>query len=548
MSEGSTSVSGQALPGAQTSQTWKPLRYLNYYRFVLAGLFSVLYFGDWGLEFLGSHRPALFGAASLAYLAFALIASFAIRLRRPGFTVQLNTQVLADIAALILMMHASGGPVSGLGILLVVAIAGASIILAGRLAMLYAAIATLAVLGEQLYGQLVDPLRSNAYTQAGFLGLTFFATALLSYTLAKRVRESEALARQRGVDLANLEQLNDYIVRHMQSGVIAVDPQQRVRLINGAGWQLLGRPPLVDRTELRALSPPLARQLHRWRQEPTAAPEAFQPRENGPVVLARFAPLGAERPDGTVIFLEDSTEANQRLQQMKLASLGRLTASIAHEIRNPLGAISHAAQLLGESGALDQNDRRLTEIIGDHSRRMNAVIENVLQLSRRESSHPRSLALGPWLDEFADELRVVRGLAVAQVIVSLDPSDLQVHIDPTHLQQVLWNLCQNALEHGGADGAEPRVILKAGLHADAATPHLDVIDNGPGIDEDTAQQMFEPFFTTAGGGTGLGLYISRELCECNKARLAYLRAPTGGSCFRISFPGLSRGAAQSAHG
>lgn len=540
------SLEGEPSTGRQ-GQSWKPLRYLNYYRFVLAGLFTVLFFGGWGQEFLGTHRPQLFGATSLAYLGFALICGVTIRLRRPPFAVQLHAQVVADITALVLMMHASGGPVSGLGILLVVAIAGASIIMAGRLAMLYAAIATLAVLGEQVYSQLTEVTRTTAYTQAGFLGLTFFATSLLSYTLAKRVRESEALARQRGVDLASLEQLNDYIVRHMQSGVIAVDGEQRVRLINEAAWRLLGRPRLAERALLDQLSPALARQLRRWQRNPDAAPEPFQPRDSGPVVLARFAHLGRQRAAGTVIFLEDATEADQRLQQMKLASLGRLTASIAHEIRNPLGAISHAAQLLGESGALGADDRRLTEIIGDHSRRMNAVIENVLQLSRRDGSHARRIALGQWLAHFAAELRAVRGLAEDQVTTEVEPPDLQVHMDPTHLQQVLWNLCQNALEHA-AGARPPRIVLRAGVAPETGTPHLDVIDDGPGIDPDTAQQIFEPFFTTASEGTGLGLYICRELCECNRARLGYLPAPTGGSCFRISFSGRSRSAAQSAHG
>lgn len=525
--------------GLRTAQTWRPLRYFNYYRIVLATIFSVVFLVRIGPRILGDFQPFLFQTVSLAYLAFALLSSYTIHIKRPSFAIQVNAQVLIDITALTLMMHASGGLTSGLGILIVVAIAGAGVMMVGRLAMLYAALATLAVLGEQTYAHLADSFETTAYTQAGLLGITFFATALLAYVLANRARESEALARQRGVDLANLEQVNDYIIRHMQSGVVVVDRDENVRLINDAAWNLLARPALAREQQLDQLSTQLRDRLRRWRDNGETQNEPFQAAQDGAQVIPRFARIGSDQQAATAIFLEDATEANQRLQQLKLASLGRLTASIAHEIRNPLGAISHAAQLLGESPQLDHNDQRLTQIISDHSRRMNAIIENVLQLSRRETSHPRSFALQPWLQGFAEELKAVQKLPGEQLQVQVQPAELEIHIDPTHLQQVLWNLCGNALEHAAAPDRAAQVRLIGGLN-EYGNPYLDVIDNGPGIADDVAEQIFEPFYTTAAHGTGLGLYISRELCECNKARLSYLRPATGGSCFRISFPAPQR--------
>lgn len=515
-------------------QTWRPLRYFNYYRVVLATIFSVVFLVRVEPRILGDAQPLLFQGVSLAYLGFALLSVYTIHLRRPPFAIQVNAQVAADIAALTLMMHASGGLASGLGILLVVSIAGAGVMMAGRMAMLHAALATLAVLGEQTWAQLTERFEATAYTHAGLLGITFFATALLAYVLASQARESEALARQRGVDVANLEQLNDYIIRHMQAGVLVVDGNEHVRLINDAAWSLLGRPLLAREQPIEQLSVPLRDRLRRWRHDGEANCEPFQTSEDGAQATARFARIGSEPQAATAIFLEDTTEANQRLQQLKLASLGRLTASIAHEIRNPLGAISHAAQLLGESPQLDHNDQRLTQIIGDHSRRMNAIIENVLQLSRRETSHPRSFPLRPWLEGFAEELCAVRTLAPEQLRTRVEPDTLEVHIDPTHLQQVLWNLCSNALEHAASPERSAELQLVAGLN-EYGNAYLEVIDNGSGIAGDVAEQIFEPFYTTAAHGTGLGLYISRELCECNKARLSYLRPATGGSCFRISF-------------
>ncbi len=519
------------LPGSRHAHTWRPLRFLNYYRTILAGLFLLLFLTGLGPSTLGRHDPVLFQIAGILYLGLAVISSYTIQRRAPSFHLQVNVQIAADIVALSLIMHASGGLTSGLGILLAVAVAGASMIMAGRLALLYAASATLAVLVEQIYADLTGAFGTTAYTHAGLLGLAFFATALLSFILARRIRESEALAAQRGIDLANMEQLNDYIIRNMQSGVVVVDRDRRVRMINESGWYLLGMPAVREHQRLDELSPDLGAQLRTWLSDPQTEPAAFQAIADAPLILPRFARLGTETTGAMLIFLEDYTSLTQQVQQIKLASLGRLTASIAHEIRNPLGAISHAAQLLGESPDLGKANRRMTEIIRDHSRKMNTIVENVLQLSRREASHPKTFELKPWLEGFADEFRTVSNLTPEQLTVDIAPPGTQVHIDPNHLQQVLWNLCQNAVQHGGA----PEVALRGGASAGARGPHLDVIDNGAGIELEIAEQMFDPFFTTAAAGTGLGLYISRELCECNKARLNYLPVPTGGACFRISF-------------
>lgn len=528
------------LPGSEYGQTWRPLSYLNFYRMALAAVFAVLYFARLGPTMLGQHDPTLFAVVSLLYFAFALLAAVTISRRRPAFTLQVNVQVLTDIVAVTLIMHASGGLTSGLGILIVVAIAGGSIIMEGRLAGLYAAVAALIVLGDQVYSQLTEASPDTAYTHAGLLGITFFATALLSYVLARRARESEALALQRGVDLANLEQLNDYIIRNLQSGVVVVDRDDRIRMINESGWHLLGMPVVRDKQPLASVSPHLVEQLRIWHEDRDRGPQPLQAHGDAPLALPHFTPLGTTANAGTLIFLEDATESTQQMQQMKLASVGRLTASIAHEIRNPLGAISHAAQLLGESERLDSGDRRLIEIISDHSRRMNTIIENVLQLSRRENSQPKTFELKPWLETFVEELRAVQQLDVQQVRIELDPERVAVYIDPSHLQQVLWNLCQNAIQHGAPSKQPFELILRGGLFLESRGPHLDVIDAGPGIDAATAQQIFDPFYTTAASGTGLGLYIARELCECNRARLSYLAVPTGGSCFRVSFADPSR--------
>lgn len=512
------------------SLTWRPLRFLTLYRLTLAGLLTALFFVLPGRQSLGGDLPWLYGTTCLGYLGFALVAGFAARMRRPGYGVQVFVQVLVDILVIVLLMHGGGGLGSGLGILLVLAVAVGGLLLPGQLAYFFAAVATLAVFGEFGLSLLEQPDRySEDFTRAGLLGAALFTTAVIAHLIAKRIRETEHLAEQRGVDLANLARLNEHVIQRLQSGILVVDEQEQVRLMNDTAWVMLQAPPTRDDTQLRRLAPELAAQLRRWRAEPGYTPEVFTPAHSQASLVPRFTALGRRRDGATLIFLEDNAALAQQAQQMKLAALGRLTASIAHEIRNPLGAISHAGQLLAESAHLDSGEQRLTEIIRNHSQRVNTIIENVLQLSRRGQTNPRELDLVPWLQDITDELVRSNNLTPGQLPLTLDIGPLQVRFDPGQLHQVVWNLAHNALTHGGGS-LELRLTLGA-----ARQPCLEVLDRGAGIAAEAEGQIFEPFFTTAASGTGLGLYLARELCELNRARLSYEPRAGGGSCFRITF-------------
>ncbi len=528
---------GEVIVGmpADAAPLWKPLRYLNLYRLVIAACLVVIGFWDKLTAPLGTHYPMLYFTTSVGYIIFSVVSMFFMDWRRPPFTVQVYTHLLVDIAAITVLIHASGGLKSGLGVLLVVAIAGGSLLMAGRIAILFAAIATLSVLGEQVYSEISDPDATTNFTHAGLLGAAFFATATLAYILARRVRESEALAAQRGIDLANLEQLTGYIVERMQTGIVVVDNTTRVRLVNDSARHLLSLGSDNEKTDALRLPPVLLDQLKEWHDVSNYEPSSLRPTNTSPDIMPRFARLGVNKDSGTLIFLEDMTAMAQHAQQLKLASLGRLTASIAHEIRNPLSAISHAGQLLAESPHSDSSDQRLTEIIRDHSRRVNTIVENVLQLSRRKRAQPQEIGLQSWLANFVSEFCRTQGMDETRISVNIEPSEVTVRIDPEQLHQILWNLCHNGLRYTQPAAGAAALELRGGVASDAQTPFLDIIDSGPGIDDQVAEHIFEPFFTTAQKGTGLGLYIARELCEANQARLSYLRAPTGGSCFRISF-------------
>jgi len=527
---------GAMAPKNRDTLTWKPLRLLTFYRLILAGLLTVLFFGIPDNSALGTYKPDLYTLTCVFYLAFSVAAGFTARLRRPGYELQTVIQILVDIAAITLLIFASGGPAGGLGILLIITVAAGSLLMPGRMAFLFAAMAAMAIMGEQIYSTLLLQIpRSSGYTEAGLLGAALFATASMAYLMARRIHESETLARRRGIDIANLAKLNAHIVQRLQAGIIVTDSLHQIRLLNDTARKLLDLPADCENRPLAEISPPLYNKLMDWRQAPGRETSLLVSEATGASILPQFTLLGTADGIGALIFLEDTAAMAKQAQQMKLASLGRLTASIAHEIRNPLGAISHATQLLNESSELGNDDQRLMTIIRDHTRRVNSVVENVLRLSRPGSNLPQLIGLQDWLGKFMDEFIHSGNCRPDQASISVNPADLEIYMDPSQLHQVMWNLCQNAVHHTGADGMPVKIQLVGGRSDTTHAPYLDIIDNGPGIDPAMTDQIFEPFFTTKNSGTGLGLYIAREICESNQARLAYQAGVAGGSCFRITF-------------
>lgn len=516
----------------QLLQSWRALRFFNYYRFTLAVFLLILGTPQTPLQPLGMRDPLLFLITCSCYLLLACASIITLYRQQPKISTQVQIQSLGDIIALALIIHASGGLSSGLGILLVVAVAGDALLLEGRMAYLLAATATLAVLAQQAASAFIEFEKESSYTQAGLLGAGFFATAILARLLAERVRESENLAHQRGIDLANLTELNAHIIQQMDAGVVVVDAMNRVRLLNTSAWYLLGMP-TDTQSDLLHLCPELSRQVQAWRFDRGVEPTIFHPASGGEV-LPRFSILGQTAGTGLLITLEDAAALAEQAQQMKLAALGRLTASIAHEIRNPLSAMSHAAQLLEESPNLSSPEHRLMRIILDQVRRLNSVIENVLLLSRREPVRLEQFPIAPLVEEVVEDLRSRPEAKLATITVTISPPHLTARFDVSQIRQVLDNLCRNALRHACREDGTLHLCLEATTSPDQGTC-LDVIDDGPGIPSETARQIFEPFFTTRRSGTGLGLYLARELCVANLARLTYQSLPEGGSRFRIRF-------------
>ena len=514
---------------------WRVLGLLNLYR-VLAPLVLLALYPLGAARGFAVESRGLFFGATVSYLIFGLGSIVLVRRRLASVYVQTVLQATVDLTLLMLVLHACGGIASGLGLLLLLPVGGLAFLQPPRSALFLAAVAAIAVLADTIWQQFSGHVDIGSYATAGLLGIVLFVIATAASFVASRMRESEDLVRQKDVDLANLAELSQYIVQHLRESLLVVDAADKIRLINESAAEILGDDHAVPGALVGEVSPRLLYSLATWRQSERGenSPSSFVAADGARVIQPHFAPLGGISPGPTLIFLEDTSLMAERVQQGKLAALGRLSASIAHEIRNPVGAMSHAGQLLAESPSFGPEERRLTDIIRNNSERVSTIINNVLQLSRREATKPSRLSLGDWVEDFLAEFCETMQVPRSRIRLNEDVDDLEVRIDPTHLHQVVWNLCDNAIKYGDAS-RDICVEINLGRLNPSNRPYLEVADHGPGIEPKAVDRIFEPFFTGRKGGTGLGLFIARELCQLNRAILLYEPRSASGSIFRIVF-------------
>jgi two-component system sensor histidine kinase PilS (NtrC family) len=523
---------------------WRVVGLANLYRLLLPPVLLALMIITRPASTVGGSNPALFVGLCVLYWVLGALIAFGGkgRWRNPHALVLVHT--LLDTGAISSLLYASGGVSSGLGILLVIPVGAMALLAEGRATLGVAALAALGLLTQQILAVVAGYAQTYDFSLAGMLGAVVFLVALLAWPVSSRLRESEALVRRQELDLANLAQLSQYIVQRLRESILVVDPSGRIRLINESAARMLGDNVAVPGALLGEVAPRLLYLLSTWRQEDTLGARSdggtLVAADGARIIRPHFAPLGSTEPAPVIVFLEDTGDLAAMVQQTKLAALGRLSASIAHEIRNPVGAMSHAAQLLAESPALNSADRRLTEIMRDHSNRVSAIIDNVLQLSRREAPRPQKLTLEPWTRRFRDEFCDTLQLPHAQLVIDPGSEDVALRIDGSQLHQIVWNLCQNSVAHALPQAGSAPIELRYGRLSGIGRPYLQVSDRGPGIPQADAERMFEPFFTRAEHGTGLGLFLARELAQANSATLLYEPRDGGGSIFRIVFFDPSR--------
>ena len=505
------------------------------YRVLEAALLALLVFSPWGAMLGEVTDWPIAISVGIGYLLAS--AGLLLHARRAGADLPSHAVVgvVVDIMVATLTIHVVPEIAPGIAMLLLFNIGAASLFVTLRTSLLIAAGASLALLVERMLGLVGAGTFDRPFAEMLMFALGFFAAASLTRQLGTQVRETQALADRRGAEAANLAEINELIIRRMQTGVLLVDGTGHIRLTNEAAMLLIGdsETPGEDGSHGRTLSqlaPPLAMRLAEWLRSGNVDSAPLTLREHTDV-MPRFVRLLAES-DNTLVFLDDTSLVSRRAESLTLATMGRFSASLAHEIRNPLAAISYATQLMEESNQIGESDRRLLQIIHQQCVRTNGIVESVLGLARRERARPEHVDLVVAAHAFVQDYRMIVSEENAELKVSCDQPTLRAIFDPRHLQQVLTALVNNAVRYGRMPGEPARITLR--IEQAGECPTLSILDRGPGIPDAVSAQLFRPFFTTSESGTGLGLYIGHELCRANEAHLEYIAVPGGGACFRVT--------------
>jgi len=522
-------------PVLNASLLQRELALFSLYRVLEASLLALLVFSPWGTVLGSIIDPPIAVSVGIGYLIASIGLWLHARRATGNYASHAVVGVAVDIIVATLITYAIPEVAPGVAMLLLFNIGAASLFVTFRTSLLIAAGASVALLTERIVGLFGSGAFDRPFAEMLMFGLGFFAAASLTRQLGTQVRETQALADRRGAEAANLAEINELVIRRMQTGVLLVDGTGHIRLTNEAAMLLIGdsetpgEEGMHGRT-LSQLAPPLAMRLAEWLRSGNVDSAPLTLREHTDV-MPRFVRLLAES-DSTLVFLDDTSLVSRRAESLTLATMGRFSASLAHEIRNPLAAISYATQLMEESDQIGEADRRLLQIIHQQCVRTNGIVESVLGLARRERARPEHVDLVAAAHAFVQDYRMIVSDENAELKVSCDQPTLRAIFDPRHLQQVLTALVNNSVRYGRMPGEPARITLR--IEQTDECPTLSVLDRGPGIPEAVAAQLFRPFFTTSESGTGLGLYIAHELSRANEAHLEYVAVPGGGACFRVT--------------
>jgi len=477
--------------------------------------------------------PKVAMAVLVIYLLFAAACLFIAKRKELNIFRFAAYSLCADMIFLSVLVVVLASVQGGVGILLVFTSAVAAVLLPLRIALLLASFASLTMSGTALWHFIVDTGTAQSMLQAGLFSVTTMISAIMANRLAYWARDYRLIAEKQKETLTELEQVNELIIRRMRTGVIAVDEAGEIRVMNESAWFQMGSPPVRQRS-LKSISPRLNQALADWKKNTTSDPKPVVLEPSQAQVLPGFVALPSQTGVGAMIFLTDNNVVARRAVELSVNTLAKLSGSIAHEIRNPLAALNHASQLLEESPQIRLPEMRLINIIQNHAKRMNGIIENILQLSRREQSQPELVPLHVFLPDFASEFQASQVSRHLEFQTDMDlGEETFVLYDKSQLSQCLWKLLDNAVDHASRHKADPVVKLILTRHEASGFCIITVADNGPGINKEQLSKIFEPFYTTRKEGSGLGLYIAKQLCEANQAELTVDSEPGSGAFFHV---------------
>ncbi|WP_429884418.1 two-component system sensor histidine kinase NtrB [Geoalkalibacter halelectricus] len=524
--------------------TRSQLSWFLLFRLVVITLFlggAILYQLGWRAPHAQTAVDYLFWLVGLSY-AQALFSAAVLR-KIQHFKVFTQVQITWDLFFVTSLIYLSGGIESIYSFLYILVIISSALLLTRRDSLLVASAASI------LYGSLLDlqyfgllPVLPGMYFSdqidvgtvfyAIFVNvMAFFLTALLSGTLSERLRRSEQALERRQIDYEELENLNRTLLANINSGLLIINPQGRIRLLNAAGSKITGYTleDVYDR-DVREVFPSLG--VYEGEFRLVARGEARLGDRYGKVHVIGYDSTYLrdrdERILGLLVTFQDLSHVKLMEEQLKradrLAAVGRLASGMAHEIRNPLASISGSVQLLMEAGNVSDDDKRLMRIVVREADRLSRLLTDFLLYARPNSPVPEQVDVAALLDELS-QLLMADGRFSAIEIHKEYEGEVWLDLDRQQFRQALWNLVINGAEAMGGRGAIYLGAQAGGL--------IWVEDSGPGIGADLRQKIFEPFFTTKDSGTGLGLATVHAIVTGHGGEIELEQGRKGGAKFVI---------------
>ncbi|MCF6263356.1 MAG: HAMP domain-containing histidine kinase [Xanthomonadales bacterium] len=510
--------------------------YFNIFRFIVAGVILFLVFSS-TTQIVQAELLNLARSAAIVYFADSLL-MIALLNRNPDQPHMLGRfAFIVDIIVAMVLIYTLDSLSIGTGMLLVFWCCAAAVILPRGFAFTLAAFSSIFIITFTAWDLLLGNA-SHDLLSAGIYAASCFFGALIFSALARWSQQYELLAEQNVVDLRNMEQINEIVIRRMRAGVVVVDHAGEIRLMNESAWFLLGSPS-TSNTNLSAVAPRLMKLLGRWHtgKKVIDEPESLIPGHSP--VIPQFITIPGTHSEATLVFLQDTSKVSRQASTIATETLAKLSGSIAHEIRNPLAAMVNASELMQESEKTSTEDKQLLAIITNQGERINNIIENILQLARQKRSRPEVIQLNLELQSLVSEYRQMMPENGLKITLNLLPQPAYVLFDRSQFQQVIHQLLENALTHASQADQETEVTISLDTKHGSGHIILDFEDNGPGISTNMLAKIFEPFYSSHQQGSGLGLYITQQLCNINQTELSVISSSDSGALFRLVIPSAS---------
>lgn len=493
------------------------------YRFIIGCCLTVIFLLTFETLNLNYRYPHLYLGILLSFVAISSLQLISLKKIRWRVPLQLSLLFVVDIFALSSLTFAVDGPNLHLSLIFVITIFAASLLLERHKALVITLIAMIMVIYQQFIGSFFSIASLNNLGNSALLAFLFSVVYTIGRVAVRRFQLLETVNFSQYLELNRLQNINRYILEQIETGYLVIDENYQIVLSNPAACHLLGISKVYshEKYPLSKAQPDLF-ELIKYNQLENGEKFQFESQLSRYHIQIKVQKLLVPHQTLILLVLQDANKINQQVQQLKLAALGQLSASIAHEIRNPLAAIVQANELLTDSD--EHQQKLLSGMIRKQSQRIDRIIQDTLDMVRNKHTYPSAIRLKAFIQQLIlEDLSDIRSKIKVYI-----PQDCSISFDEAQLRQVLINLLRNAIRHNAPDASH--IEVKVSQHKQHV--YIDVRDFGEGVSIKDQKFLFQPFFSTEITGTGLGLYLSHSFCEANQAQLNYIQEEPG-ACFRI---------------